>query len=926
MSARARVVVSAGLMTLCMAGQATAHEDHARGGAPVDDAVISRAAASWRAQQQARRAIAASPLASTRRDGALAGKKIALSAGHGIFYDASQGAWRWQRAVVQTLREDIHTNQIAIAHLIPMIERAGGQVLNLRERSYPLPELLVDNDDISVGYEEFGEWATSTSPGYGGKTYRYAYVAPGSAATATWRFEAPATGMFPVYVYFLSSGNRSSGAKYVVSHVGGESTVEVDQSWLRPQSGYGSSSPPGAEATRTASPGWRYLGTFPMRHGESYSVRLESAGDAGGEERVVIADAVRVGAFESGITHAGATSGRPRWEEGALVHLEGLGAPAWLLGSDVTTRPLFTLYEGADLYFALHTNCCESAGTSSYTWYPEMWVRESAWPAGWADANLPPGTYDWSDQIHRAIIDRLRARWDSSWRDLGKLGANFGELRPIRQAWAADRDAGVSAPVTVPAVLVEAAFHDTADGARQIREDVWRFELSRAILAGMIRHVRGAQAVIPPLPPSALVAHATDGGVRVAWTPPVDPVEPTASPTGYRVYTSTDGLVFSPTPAADVSAAEVGLSAGPCETLHVKVTAYNAAGESVDSPVLAVTRRADRAGDVLWIDGVDRQTFTEADPVASRAIAPHMAAAVLAAGQGRGAIASATDDAVDAGLVELRGYRAVVWSLGETSTRDGALSAAQREAIRAYLSDGGRLIISGAEAAWALDRADDAAARAFFGEVLRAAYLADDADAVRVTPSANSPLAGMGSVAFGTCSGSAYCVEYPDALTPAQGAEALLDYDSGAGAAAVWWRDGEAGAMTFGFPIETIEDASTHQTLLVAALDTLAPELAEAQPQCEDDPPTEDMGNPAQDMGDPADMGNPAQDMPPAVDQDMSAPQDMGAAQDMGLPPVIVTDDGCGCRAVAPARDEGPLGLLALLAGVVGWRRRRRQG
>ena len=79
-----------------------------------------------------------------------------------------------------------------------------------------------------------------------------------------------------------------------------------------------------------------------------------------------------------------------------------------LASHETSTRPLFSVYEGADAYFAFHTNCCESSGTSTYTWYPEMWVGEAYWTRGFAETGLPPGTYDWSDRIHRSIIATIQ--------------------------------------------------------------------------------------------------------------------------------------------------------------------------------------------------------------------------------------------------------------------------------------------------------------------------------------------------------------------------------------------------------------------------------------------------------------------------------------------------------------------------------------
>jgi hypothetical protein len=88
---------------------------------------------------------------------------------------------------------------------------------------------------------------------------------------------------------------------------------------------------------------------------------------------------------------------------------------------------MYAIYQGVDAYFSLHTNCCDSSGTSMWTWYPEMWVGESSWPAGFIEDELPPGTYEWSDAIHREVISSIRTLWQSDWPDMGHFGANFGD-------------------------------------------------------------------------------------------------------------------------------------------------------------------------------------------------------------------------------------------------------------------------------------------------------------------------------------------------------------------------------------------------------------------------------------------------------------------------------------------------------------------
>ncbi|MDH5491320.1 MAG: hypothetical protein OEY14_05150, partial [Myxococcales bacterium] len=722
---------------------------------PVAAESLAAAAASWRSRQEGRLRAEPRIFAEAPRPGALAGRRLAISAGHGTRPNA--GIWSFQRDILDDLREDIHTNQMAIEFLVPLLERAGAEVVAVRERSLRSPERVVDNDDPAA-YLEGGSWNTSASPGFEGGSYRYAYLHPEGSAFARWTFDVPEPGEYPVYAYFLSSANRSRAAAYRILHHGGESQRILDQGALRDQGG----------AAAEANARWHYLGSFPFAPGEGGVVELSNLG--ADPDQVVVADALRVGADESGVTIGGIPSGLPRWQEGAIVHLEAIGAPSWVLTNDVTSRSLFAIYDGVDAYFALHTDCCGGSGSSTYTWYPDMWIPESSWPAGWAASNLPPGTYELSDAIHQGVIAAIRTRWQSDWPDRGHLGANFGEIRPQREVWAADVAAGSSRPLTIPSVLLEAAFHSGGD-TMLIREAGWRHDVSRAIANGMIRHfAASANAEVPPLAPEALVADTSEDALSLRWQPAADPVEAHSAPTGYRIYRSDDGVLFSTIPALETTSLSAQLPLALCEAAYLRVTAFNGAGESLPGPTLMARRAPAGTPRVLWIHGVDREVRTIRDPMTPRDYARLLGPAIQRAASGHGYYASATDEAVGEGLVSLADYDAVIWSVGETSRRRGSLDAAQRQAIADYVATGSaRLLLSGAELGWDLIDAPADGSETFLPSVLGADYLADYAPSSVVEPEPSGPFAGIASFEFGSCTSDTYCVESPDVYGPSAG-------------------------------------------------------------------------------------------------------------------------------------------------------------
>lgn len=732
--------------------------------------------------------------------GALRGVRIALSAGHGVDYQA--GAWTFQRTLQHDLREDVHTNEIVFRHLAPMLEAAGADVVLVRERSVYPERVVVDNDDggLAAPYGEIGAWQTGDSPGRGG-TYRYAVSAPAATSTATWKLTVSRTDDLPVYAWFLAGANRSAAAQYLVDHAGGVSTLWVDQ--------------------RSDSSRWRYLGTFPFAAGAPAAVHLLAAGDAGG---VVVADAVRLGGGAGFADFGGGVSQHDRWEQGAAAYAleEEVPAPTRAGTNDVTVRPATALWQGASLFVSVHTNAGGGGGTSSFVYsgavaYPDFDPNRQG--------RVPPGTLELQETLHQSLVETLRAEWDPAWADRGMYGADFGELRPIAAAWQA------SADVVVPAVLLEVAFHDDAADSAALREDRFRAVAARAIYRGIVHYVHRddpGRAVVAPRPPSHLRALLSGPGLALEWAAAVDPVEATAGSESYVVEQSADGRVFVTIASTAGTRLEVG-ALSTCDTVAFRVIARNAGGTSLPSrPVLV--RVNDRGPRVLWVDGERRLNRTALE----RPDGPHTAARVMsdlrAAAGGALRVDSARAEAVADGSVALRDYAAVVWTTGETSTLDHSLTAEEQAAITGYLGGGGALAISGAELGWDLVANGGAADRAFYRDTLCATYVSDDAGTFRVRAADQAAwLSGFVGATFDDGTGHSYRVDYADVIAPGSGAVAELLYDSG-GVAAI--RAAGAGRLFYaGFPLETIEADGARAELMRAILAGLLGAAPES-PEC----------------------------------------------------------------------------------------------
>ncbi|HEX8821471.1 MAG TPA: N-acetylmuramoyl-L-alanine amidase, partial [Archangium sp.] len=311
---------------------------------------------------------ALSGLPQTRgRAGALSGKTLYLSPGHGFYRSSPLGRWATQRGNTNDVVEDLVSIETLNQYLLPMLMGAGATVIPVRESDLNPHMALVDNG--AAGYSEEGaaELFSTSSPGWGSPPMpmrnavepfklgdsRLMTASPTATARATWAPSIPADGYYHVYVSYGSDPGRVTDAHYVVRHAGGESHFRVNQ--------------------RRHGGTWVLLGRFYFREGphpETASVVMLN--DSAMEGSVSL-DAVRFGggSGDIGDSTLGPLS-RPRFEECARYHTQFSGAPPSVFApsginalsnernDDVSSRPRFAAWlheEGEDaVYVAWHTN------------------------------------------------------------------------------------------------------------------------------------------------------------------------------------------------------------------------------------------------------------------------------------------------------------------------------------------------------------------------------------------------------------------------------------------------------------------------------------------------------------------------------------------------------------------------------------------
>ncbi|MEE9127184.1 MAG: N-acetylmuramoyl-L-alanine amidase, partial [Planctomycetota bacterium] len=541
--------------------------------------------------------------------GALAGKTIAVSPGHGYYWHSTLG-WTTQRPAIDGLTEDIHTNEICMRYVIPALENMGARVISCRERGDIVHEALGDNGQGSPRYVETGGWTQVTSGGYAGGSYRVAFATTGKpTATATWTLPLAADGIYPVYVFFPAGAVTSTvaDARFTVHHSGGTAQVRVDQT----------------QDDRR----WIHLGNFSFTRTAGARIVLDNQSATVG--KLVIADAVRVGGGRGSIARGAGTSGKPRWQECGRYWTQFAGAPASVYNpisggqdnsDDVTARPRYAEWRGANAYISLHTNAGGGTGTSSFIY----------------NGGATTGSAALQSAVQTQLVKDIRAFYDSTWVDRGRRKANFGEVRLLK---------------TMPGLLVELAFHDTkvSRDHRALHDPRFRHIAGRAYARGVMRYFNST-APFPPNPPAGLrVTQDGKRGLLVAFE------QASAGTTMYSIEQSTDGKGFVEVAQTTTTSWSTGrLPHGTM--LSFRVRAHNQGGRSFPTEVLTARTSHTKRADLLLVQGFDRlDRWVKLPENTSDYLRLH-GAAIRDAGEFSLGFDAASNEAVMAGRIKLQSY------------------------------------------------------------------------------------------------------------------------------------------------------------------------------------------------------------------------------------------------------------------------------
>ena len=547
----------------------------------------------------------------------LQNRHITVWASHGRYFSLQDSTWQWQRPNLFTTREDLFTQTIVVPFLIPMLEHAGANVFTPRERDWQRHEVIVDNDDhrrlityIETGYRH--PWQQAPLPGFAQHDGPYTDgenpFAAGTVRMAetthsktkysqiSYQPDIPETGKYAVYVSYQTTANSVDDAHYTVWHQGQPTEFRVNQQM-------GGST-------------WVYLGTFRFDKGCSQFNRVVLTNQSS-HHGVVTADAVRFGGGMGNIERCGQTSGLPRAFEGARYWAQWAGMPYSVYSSKYGQNDY-----GDDINVRSYTANYLAGGSCYLPQKEGLNVPIELSLAVHSDAGIDPKGTDvygtlticTTDNNGDSLLACGRPRTMSRQLADDLLANTTADLQQTFGRWTAreryDRNYSETRNPEMPSAILETLSHQNFTDMCYGLDPTFRFHLARSVYKTVLRYIcqnHDVPYVVSPLTPTDFRVELTDrrkGEIRLSWTPVSDPLEASAEPSGYIVYTAEGFGDFDN--GQYVHGTSVHMRLAPGTLYSFRVTAVNHGGESFPSAVLSARFSPTATQTVLIVDGFQR--------------------------------------------------------------------------------------------------------------------------------------------------------------------------------------------------------------------------------------------------------------------------------------------------------------------------------
>ena len=426
----------------------------------------------------------------------------------------------------------------------------------------------------------------------------------------------------------------------------------------------------------------------------------------------------------------------------------------------------------------------------------------------------------------------------------------------------------------VPSAILETLSHQSFPDMTFGQDPSFRFSLARSIYKTLLRYINdqhGTSYMVTPLTPDNFrIEFASQDKIRLSWNAVKDPQEPTAEPSGYIVYTAVGDADFdNGTYVRSKTSYELQLE--PNILYHFKVAAVNRGGRSFTTEVLSALCNPLATQTVMIVNGFHRlsspairnnglhQGFDldedpgvtygptlgwlgrqlnfdrtqmgnengglgdSSDELAGMLIAGNdfnyvMTHAEAIRQAGNYNIVSCSGQAVSNGAVQLSNYQVVdlllglerndVHSLNYYKTFDSSM----QQALRNYMSQGGRLLVSGAYTG--SDMLTDSE-RSFMASVLHCQYAGRS-----LAPTNEVKGLGTNMYFYKNLNEEHYAAISTDILQPVKPAITAMLYADGYGAATAY-KGTDCRSFVMGFPFECIKTSQKRSSIMQGILNYL---------------------------------------------------------------------------------------------------------